>query len=479
MPNRNLNRRTKKAKRGGKVDTSQGGNKMRVHSKSNVGYQDRKCMEHMPGIYNLLMKGRCEEQLFQEAGYHDFLKWGTINLHNAHSRLAGLHESLHDEFLTSTPFGAVQQAFVRVQKRSGIKYIIQQSKLWSEELAQQSALTHERAATYLSIKMFSPEIQQQLQMTLHPTYKSLFKDLQDIIDPIFKSSYLQYHVGYAFCELCFASTIAERLSKHDFINTPKLLPDEAPNNRFDILNENLTRDQLNHLLEYIIEDLDQSRTVLQLPSDFAVQSERSWLGLSHPTAVQIDKFVAKTCREWLYENSGQVLKYADLNDSSRFKVINHFFVNLKTATGIDILTQQDNSLQCLIANNDETPNQAGIAAIKYGKGVIENNPIIQTDKIPLITNQEQLDDFCNKEAEQRVLITESDKISCRLGSSWILLRFNKGEVEGARCSHIKLIELLKKLCNRTHDQLLNFVIVGVDRIEILICNARIKIVVRE
>ena len=59
----------------------------------------------------LLTKDGRGEQLFQESGYHDLMKWGSSDIYHACSRLAGLHETLHDEFLTSTPFGAIQQAF--------------------------------------------------------------------------------------------------------------------------------------------------------------------------------------------------------------------------------------------------------------------------------------------------------------------------------------------------------------------------------
>ena len=318
----------------------------------------------MLGIYKLLTEDSSEELLFQETGYHDLMKWGTSDIYHAYSRLAGLHESLHDEFLTSTPFGAVQQAFIRVQKLSDRKLVVQQAKAWSKELMIQSAETHERAATYLSIKMFSPEKQQQLETCLHPTYKSLFEDLQDIIDPIFKSSYMQYHVGYAFCEVCFASKIAERLSEQDIISQPQIMPDEAPNKRFDLISKRLAEKLLGKLLEHIITTLKQSRTALQLPSDFSVQSEVSWAELSHNIAIKVDRFIAKKCSEWFYENSAELLNHTGLDANSRLITIHNFFNSLKAATGIDFLTEQDRSLQSVIANVDGTPNQDGIAAVK-------------------------------------------------------------------------------------------------------------------
>jgi hypothetical protein len=419
-------------------------------------------MEHMLGIYKLMTEGSSGEQLFQEAGYHDLMKWGTSDIYHSCSRLAGLHESLHDEFLTSTPFGAVQQAFVRLQKLSDIKYVVKQAKAWSEELVRQSAETHERAATYLSIKMFSPEKQQLLQASLHPTYKELLNDLQDIIDPIFRSSYIQYHVGYAFCELCFASNIAKRLSEQVFARRPRILADEAPNERFNVLAEHFTGKLLGELLKHIMTSIEQFSTDLQLPSNFLVQSETSWAELRHDTAVKLDRLIARKCRVWFYENSAGLLNHAELDDNSRFEVIHNFFINLKVATGVDILTRQDNSLQSVIENIDGTPNQNGIAALKYGKGIIENNPVLRTDKIPSIENETQLYDFCSKEAERRILVTESGKFNCLPDSSWLSLRFDRDEVGAVRCTHIKLVELLKQFKASVNKPLYDFVIVGIE-----------------
>lgn len=419
-------------------------------------------MEHIFGIYKLLTEGNSRELLFQETGYHDLMKWGTSDIYHAYSRFAGLHESLHDEFLTSTPFGAVQQAFVRLQKLSDRKYVIQQAKAWSKELMRQSAETHERAATYLSIKMFSPEKQQQLETCLHPTYKGLFKDLQDIIDPIFKSSYIQYHVGYAFCEVCFASKIAERLSEQDFICQPQIMPDEAPNKRFDLLSKRFTEKLLGKLLEHIITILDQSRADLQLPSDFSAQSEVSWVELSHNTAITVDRFIARKCSEWFYENSAKLLNHAELDANSRLITIHNFFNSLKAATGIDILTEHDRSLQSVITNVDGTPNQDGVAAVKYGKGIIENTPILRMDKISLIKDETQLCDFFNREVEQRILVTESSTFNCLPDSSWFSLRFKGDEIGGVRCTHVKLVELLEKLSVSTKKQSYDFMVVGIN-----------------
>jgi len=416
----------------------------------------------MFGIYKLLTEGSSRELLFQETGYHDLMKWGTSDIYHAYSRLAGLHESLHDEFLTSTPFGAIQQAFVRLQQLSDKKYVIQKAKAWSKELMRQSAETHERTATYLSIKMFSPEKQQQLETCLHPTYKKLFKDLQDIIDPIFKSSYIQYHVGYAFCEVCFASKIAERLSEQDFISQPQITPDESPNKRFDLLSKRFTEKLLGKLLEHIITTLDQTRADLQLPSDFSVQSELSWVELSHNTATKVDRFIARKCSEWFYENSAELLKHTGLDANSRLMTIHNFFTSLKAATGIDILIKQDCSLQSVIANVDGTPNQDGIAAVKYGKGIIENTPILRTDKISLIKDETQLCDFFKREVEQRILVTESSTFNCLPDSSWFSLRFKGDEIGGVRCTHVKLIELLEQLSVSTKKQPYDFMVVGIN-----------------
>ena len=421
-------------------------------------------MEHIFGIHKLLTEGSSRELLFQETGYHDLMKWGTSDIYHAYSRLAGLHESLHDEFLTSTPFGAVQQAFVRLQKLSDRKYVVQQAKAWSKELMGQSAETHERAATYLSIKMFSPEKQQQLETCLHPTYKGLFKDLHDIIDPIFKSSYIQYHVGYAFCEVCFASKIAERLSEQDFISQPRIMPDEAPNKRFDLLSKRFTEELLGKLLEHIVTTLDQSRADLQLPSGFSVQSEVSWVELSHNTAIKVDRFIARKCSEWFYENSGQLLNHAELDADSRLITIHNFFNSLKATTGIDILTEQDRSLQSVITNVDGTPNQDGIAAVKYGKGIIENTPILRMDKISLINDETQLCDFFNKEVEQRMLVTESSTFNYLPDSSWFSLRFKGDEIGGVRCTNIKLVELLERFRASTDKRPYDFVIVGIETV---------------
>ena len=416
----------------------------------------------MLGIYKLLTEDSSGKLLFQETGYHDLMKWGTSDINHAYSRLAGLHESLHDEFLTSTPFGAVQQVFVRLQKLSDTKHIVQQAEAWSKELMRQSAETHERAATYLSIKMFSPEKQQQLETCLHPTYKGLFKDLHDIIDPIFKSSYIQYHVGYAFCEVCFASKIAERLSEQDFISQPQIMPDEAPNERFNVLSEQFTEKLLGELLKYIITSLEQSRSALQLPSDFSVQSEVSWIELSHNTAIKVDRFIATTCSEWFYENSNGLLNHTGLDANSRLITLYNLFNSLKAATGIDILTEQDRSLQSVITNVDGTPNQDGVAAVKYGKGIIENTPILRTDKILSIKDETQLCDFFNKEAEQRILVTDSSTFNCSQESSWFSLRFKGDKIGGGRCTHVKLIELLEQISDKTNKQFYDFVIVGVD-----------------
>ncbi len=116
----------------------------------------------------------------------------------------------------------------------------------------------------------------------------------------------------------------------------------------------------------------------------------------------------------------------------------------------------------MIANVDGTPNQDGIAAVKYGKGIIENTPILQTDKISLIKDETQLCDFLKREVEQHILVTESSTFNCLPDSSWFSLRFKGDEIGAARCTHIKLVELLEQLRVRTSKRPYDFVIVGID-----------------
>ncbi|MBA7701717.1 hypothetical protein ES703_110462 [subsurface metagenome] len=188
----------------------------------------------------------------------------------------------------------------------------------------------------------------------------------------------------------------------------------------------------------------------------------SWVELSHNTAIKVDKFIARKCSEWFYENSAELLNHAELDANLRFLAIHNFFISLIEATGIDILTEQDRSLQSVITNVDGTPNQNGIAAVKYGKGIIENTPILQTNKISLIKDETQLCDFFNKEVEQRILVIESSTFNCLPGSSWFSLRFKGDEIGGARCTHVKLVELLERLSASTKKQPYDLVIVGID-----------------
>ena len=107
--------------------------------------------------------------------------------------LFAFHEQEHNGFVRGTIFGWVQHTAELLHRDTGSRDMA--SFKWT--LWQASQSTHERGATFCSIKAFPAEQQRELVSELPEAYRSFYQDMAGVVDQVFASSYMQYAFGKA------------------------------------------------------------------------------------------------------------------------------------------------------------------------------------------------------------------------------------------------------------------------------------------
>ena len=163
------------------------------------------------------------------AGWHDGQKM-TVSITDSDDLVVAFHEKLHEEVFLGTPDGQVLSNLLWLEEaylggRPGIPVAVRASV---DTLMGAVPHAHEVVATYLAIKLMPVDQQARQVDQLLKAYSTWYARLSSVVDATFRSSYLQYVVGWNVAVVTFSSPLLGRMAATD-LNVPiRLQPQESP-----------------------------------------------------------------------------------------------------------------------------------------------------------------------------------------------------------------------------------------------------------
>jgi hypothetical protein len=142
------------------------------------------------------------------------------------------HEQEHNGFVRGTIFGWVQHVAEILHRDTRSRDLA--AFKWT--LWQASEKTHERGATFCSIKAFSTDRHGELISVSPDSYRDLYQDMAGIVDRVFDSSYMQYVLGKAITNHALNAglhTLLAGLQNSMQLRDLSLSSDYSPDMRWD------------------------------------------------------------------------------------------------------------------------------------------------------------------------------------------------------------------------------------------------------
>lgn len=255
-------------------------------------------------------------------GFHDF---HTVFLSEEHldDPIIGTHESIHDRFLTTTKFGAVQRMTSIYDFTSCDEIVKTHIDGFISSLFFESHRQHEIAATYLSIKNFPDEKCNLLYELLDKEYRSYFDELS-IVNTVFKSTFIQYIVADILTRLCFSSNILERLSSATDLDDLCIKEIESPRIRWGLLCNCINNfSALTNILVKLEQFIAEFGHYFHLPLDFNLNQESCWRKLDHDVSLCFTEAVSSVVEDFVYCQMMSITgyKFSDVRDPKYMNVL--------------------------------------------------------------------------------------------------------------------------------------------------------------
>src|SRR3989442_1188970 len=238
------------------------------------------------------------EALASVAGFHN-LEQSFVMAPFAGQLLVAVHEGVHDELLTTTAFGGVQRIFKRLHARSRDNRVRAVAAQTLEDLVRASRLTHECAATYLSIKWF-PSKEEPRLLSAHPNeYKSFYLRYAEVIDRVIAATFVQYLIGKALSQAVMNPAWIYSLCDWTPDRPMNYSPEQRPDTRLHHLLELLSV-CLSDLRSSLPAFVDSSRARGDVAGTFDVLSEADWEALGEPASRTVENDVWNEIGRWMY-----------------------------------------------------------------------------------------------------------------------------------------------------------------------------------
>jgi hypothetical protein len=222
------------------------------------------------------------------AGFHSILSISLDALSLAQNPTITFHETLHERILMRTPDGFTH---LRLKHLSVTPTVSEETRTWARswcrEIERNSAVAHESIATYCAIKQSDLHEHQSAIEALSPPYRAWYQSLANLIDPVFPASYVQYLIGWFIAELCFSTSLPERIASVDLDTAIALENQERPNWRLERILERLTAEAMTGLLGAV-----------QASTTTDIQREEVWESVPIPVRKELDGKLSKVIRGW-------------------------------------------------------------------------------------------------------------------------------------------------------------------------------------
>jgi hypothetical protein len=148
--------------------------------------------------------------------------------------LVTLHEQEHSGFVRGTVFGFAQHVAEFLHRATARPELAQLK--WT--LWRASMRTHERGATFCSVKALPSAGERELVDSLPPAYARFYAELASVVDAVFASSHLQYLFGKAITNAVLDPPLHRRLAAAERLSDLSafaLAAPDAPDERWNAL----------------------------------------------------------------------------------------------------------------------------------------------------------------------------------------------------------------------------------------------------
>lgn len=251
------------------------------------------------------------------AAFHDLRRLHYVDEASS-DRLVVLHENVHDDLLRHTVFGAFQGVLAYLRDRMATPQAKSYLDTWLTVSIDSSRISHESAATYLSVKQLPPAQGLRAFTRLPDEYRSYYAVFADALEGVFQATYIQFIIAKVIVEVAMASRIDDLLQLAEQQAPAHIPPRSQPDHRLGSL-LSLARPHFRELLEAIQVEIASSGATTGTRID--IQSESAWGRLTIEGAEGLEETVFGVARGWLYRwgaEAGhivlplQVPEYADL-----------------------------------------------------------------------------------------------------------------------------------------------------------------------
>lgn len=236
------------------------------------------------------------------AGWHDGQK-AHIDYEHLKKDAVFHHEQAHETVFLKTADGLLLSVLFRVLDSDAkiAVNVIHRLERTANVMFEASHRAHEIVATYIGLKMLTPEEALVTEQSLPREYRKYYEAASKVIDPYFGSTYLQVAVFSTIAHFAFGSMFIEAFSSQRWPRYTKLKQEYQPNYRLDKL--------LCYLAEGKIVEL---RAVLDATADtffettkferWNLDSESDW-PVAQVQGHMLDRALLKSVENWLAQQN--------------------------------------------------------------------------------------------------------------------------------------------------------------------------------
>lgn len=237
------------------------------------------------------------------AGWHDGSK-ASIDFEFVNDAVVVRHEEAHETIFRKTPDGILLAVLLLLLDRDLTfdAAVRQRLTTTADTLFHASRVAHEIAATYIGIKTPAAEIGRQTLPLLPEEYRRYYYAAADVLDPHFRSSYLQVAVLSTLAHYAFGSMLLRRFSDDDMPAYTQLAKEETPNWRLTTLLKVLADGKVTALRDAVERAaLDAIASVGAQPWD--LHSDEAWSTAPQLAGHTADLAINARVVEWIEEQA--------------------------------------------------------------------------------------------------------------------------------------------------------------------------------
>ncbi|MGH8420154.1 MAG: hypothetical protein ACRER8_23205 [Pseudomonas sp.] len=323
----------------------------------------------------------------ETAGWHDGEKV-HVSFDHLNKDAVFYHEQAHETVFLKTADGLLLSVLFKVlDSRSPVDAkVIRRVEVTAAKMVEASLRAHEITATYIGLKMLSPEDALATQKLLPLEYKKYYEAASKIIDKYFGSTFFQVVVFSTVAHFAFGSMLFEAFVSQNWPRYTKLKPEYQPNYRLDKLLRYLGNGKINEL-----------RAVLDATADaffetnkferWNLDSENDW-PTGQAQGHMLDRILAKSVETWLAQQnlfpylSGERKKEALVRLNSRCEKFGfQYDIREKILSEIhaeDLILPMDiNRFFDMFSDGD-----AIAAAVRQAGSLVSNSRVLQLPHLP-------------------------------------------------------------------------------------------------